>query len=132
MTGGWGQALDVAIVLVLGAVAVAAGSPLVKGVFRLVQRSDGDLPSLLPSRPMALRGGTWIGMLERMAVYAAVLAGWKETLAVVLVVKGLARYPELSSPDGSTAERFIIGTFVSVLSAAGAAALALWLIALTG
>lgn len=132
MTGVWGQVLDVTIVAALGLTAVLAGSPLVKAVFRFVQRSDADLSSLLPSRPITLRGGTWIGMLERVAVYAAVLAGWKETLGVVLVVKGLARYPELSAPDNPGAERFIIGTFVSVLFAVGAAALALWLITLTG
>lgn len=124
--------LDVAIVMALGLMTVLAGGPLVKAVFRFVQRSDAELPSLLPLRPTTLRGGTWIGMLERTAVYAAVLAGWKETLAVILVVKGLARYPELSAPDSSGAERFIIGTFVSVLFAVSGAALALWLITLTG
>ena len=46
-------------------------------------------------------------------------------LAVVLVVKGLGRYPELrAAEDGvrtGAAERFIIGTFASVLWACACA-----------
>ncbi|WP_158726512.1 hypothetical protein [Tomitella fengzijianii] len=64
-------------------------------------------------RPGPLRGGLTIGVLERTAVTAAVLAGWPGGIAVVLAVKGLARYPELREPDAS--EQFIIGTFTSVL-----------------
>lgn len=71
----------------------------------------------------ALRGGTWIGVLERIAVAATLLAGWPEGLAVVLAVKGLARYSELRRPNGA-AERFIIGTFASVLWAAACAGVA--------
>ncbi len=66
-----------------------------------------------------LRGGTWIGALERIAITATLLAGWPEGLAVVLAVKGLGRYPELRQPGA--AERFIIGTFTSVLWAAACA-----------
>lgn len=66
-----------------------------------------------------LRGGAWIGALERVAVTATLVAGWPEGLAVVLAVKGLGRYPELRRPGA--AERFIIGTFTSVLWAAGCA-----------
>ncbi|MDV7266995.1 hypothetical protein R4315_20920, partial [Rhodococcus oxybenzonivorans] len=54
-----------------------------------------------------------IGLLERAAVAAAILAGWPEGIAVVLAVKSLARYPELREPHAS--EQFIIGTFTSVL-----------------
>lgn len=75
-----------------------------------------------------LRGGTWIGGLERIAVYAALVGGWKEAIAMVLAVKALGRYPELRNGETSAvAERFIIGTFVSVLWASGCALLALWL-----
>jgi hypothetical protein len=52
-------------------------------------------------------------------VAGTLLVGWPEGLAVVLAVKGLGRYPELRRPGA--AERFIIGTFTSVLWAAGAA-----------
>lgn len=67
-----------------------------------------------------LRGGATIGVLERAAIAASVLVGWPEGIAVVLAVKGLGRYPELRSPG--TSERFIIGTFGSVL----------WALACTG
>lgn len=66
-----------------------------------------------------LRGGAWIGFLERVAISATLLAGWPEGMAIVLAVKGLGRYSELGS-SASAAERFILGTFASVLWAAAA------------
>lgn len=74
-----------------------------------------------------LPGGTWIGMLERLAIYAGLVAGYPEAIAICLALKGLARYPELKATTTGAAERFIIGTFVSVLLACGCAGLALWL-----
>ena len=110
--------------------AVAVGGPLTTAVLRAVSRSPGSRASRHQQRvpgPDAavataagvLRGGTWIGALERLAVVTSLLAGWPEGLAVVLAVKGLGRYPELRHPGA--AERFIIGTFCSVLWAAGCA-----------
>ena len=128
-----------------GVLAVVAGSPLTLLVFRLVDRRDrvgadagsgatdrqADTPgtAALPSVARAdtsLRGGLWIGLLERAAVYATIVAGWPEGLAVILAVKGLGRYPELRARlDPTVAERFIIGTFTSVLTACACAGLAL-------
>uniref|UniRef100_UPI0035E44C6C hypothetical protein n=1 Tax=Phytoactinopolyspora halotolerans TaxID=1981512 RepID=UPI0035E44C6C len=71
------------------------------------------------SNPDTLRGGATIGVLERAAVVATLLAGWPEGLALILAVKGLARYPELRKP--AAPERFIIGTFASILWAAAVA-----------
>ncbi len=82
-----------------------------------------------------LRGGAWIGAFERAAVFAALAAGWPEGLAVVLALKGLGRYSELRGDarrggrgvlrrpgaSGGVAERFIIGTFASVLWACACA-----------
>ena len=77
--------------------------------------------------------GAWIGALERITIFGTLVAGWPEGLALVLALKGLGRYPELraaetgGAPSG-TAERFIIGTFTSVLwacSCAGVVALLL-------
>jgi hypothetical protein len=64
----------------------------------------------------------WIGALERAAVASCLLAGFGEGVAIVLAVKGLGRYPELRAPGA--AERFIIGTFMSLLWAGGAAGVA--------
>lgn len=63
--------------------------------------------------PEVLRGGAWIGALERVAVAGTLLAGWPEGLPVVLAVKGLGRFAELKA--AAAAERFIIGTLTSVL-----------------
>lgn len=112
-----GPPLVVAMVLVV-AVAVTGGTVVVPAVFHLARRrpepGDGDADD---ERPV-LRGGLVIGTLERIAVVVAVLTGWPEGIAVVLAVKGLARYPELRDPRAS--EYFIIGTFTSVLWALAA------------
>lgn len=110
--------------------AVVVGGPLATAVLRAVsgrsaprtrrhqQRGLGP-DAAIASAAEVLRGGAWIGALERLAVVTSLLAGWPEGLAVVLAVKGLGRYPELRHPGA--AERFIIGTFCSVLWAAGCA-----------
>lgn len=132
--------------------ATTAGSDVVRATFRLVRR-DFDLhhPPTPTRQPAAddqepstptetlrtesggaeiLRGGVWIGYLERAAISATLLAGWPEGMALVLAVKGVGRYPELRGPMSSETnapEAFIIGTLVSVLWAAAAAGTA-WLL----
>lgn len=136
-------ALKAAVVAVLAVLAVLAGSPVVTAVFG---RADPPRPPTTSSEQAAaadvtdapgiraaaatLRGGRWIGMLERLAVFATILAGFGEGIAVVLAIKALARYPELKATSSGAAERFIIGTFTSVLFAAACAGLAWWLIGL--
>lgn len=62
-----------------------------------------------------LRGGTWIGALERLALTATLVAGWPEVLVALVAVKAFARYPELKAgPTTGAVERFIIGTFTSL------------------
>ncbi len=78
-----------------------------------------------PADPEVLRGGAWIGALERAAVAGTLFAGWPQGLAVVLAVKGLGRYAQLKAP--AAAERFIIGTLASVLWAAACVGVALLL-----
>lgn len=104
-----GFALGATLVLAVLA-AATGGAPLVRAAFRIARRRDDTGPG--PDNG-PLRGGRTIGVLERTAVAVAILAGWPEGLAVVLAVKGLARYPELREPNAS--EQFIIGTFTSVL-----------------
>ncbi|GAA1153101.1 hypothetical protein [Nocardioides aquiterrae] len=112
------------IVALGGALAIAGGGPLTSLVFDLVDRRETAAGSM-DHAGHVLRGGAWIGALERIAIYASLVAGWPEGLAVVLAVKGLGRYPELrAAEDGvrtGAAERFIIGTFASVLWACGCA-----------
>ncbi|MFD1813805.1 hypothetical protein [Rhodococcus gannanensis] len=111
-----GFALGATLVIAVAA-AATGGAPLVLAAFRIARRrsESGARPDEGP-----LRGGRTIGVLERVAVAVAILAGWPEGLAIVLAVKGLARYPELREPHAS--EQFIIGTFTSVL----------WAVAVTG
>jgi hypothetical protein len=70
-----------------------------------------------------LRGGAIIGILERLAVCLAILAGQPVAIAYVVAIKGLGRFAELKETPVA-AERFIIGTLTSMLWAAGMAALA--------
>ncbi|CAI9419536.1 hypothetical protein [Nocardioides sp. T2.26MG-1] len=120
-----GRGLTALLALLAGAVAVAGGGPVTALVFDLVDRREAPADSM-QTAGRVLRGGAWIGALERGAILATLVAGWPEGLAVVLAVKGLGRYPELrAAEDGvrtGAAERFIIGTFVSVLWACACAA----------
>ena len=68
-----------------------------------------------------LRGGLTIGVLERLAVAGAILAGFPEALAVVVAIKGVGRFTELASSEAR--ERFIIGTFASLIWACACAIL---------
>nr|WP_202886309.1 hypothetical protein [Kribbella sandramycini] len=109
------------LLLLAGGLAVTGGGPLTTSVLALVDRGNTRAQSTQKAGEV-LRGGALIGALERGAIYGALVAGWPEGLAIVLAIKGLARYPELRSPDQpasvtpqAVAERFIIGTFTSVL-----------------
>ena len=106
------------------AAAVAGGGPVATAVLRA---ADPAAVGVIggPQDPMILRGGAWIGVLERAAVAATLLAGSAEGLVVVLAVKGLGRYAELRTP--AAAERFILGTLASALWAAACVGVALLL-----
>jgi hypothetical protein len=118
---GAGHGVTELVRVLAGALAVAGGGLVTTQVFSFVEE-----PERVNRAGAILRGGAWIGALERLAVYAALVAGWAPGLAVVLAVKGLGRYPELrNQEDTGVAERFIIGTFASVLWAVGCAALTL-------
>ena len=111
-------------------VSVALGWPLTRSVLRLASRSSdagdrtterndatvSDGPDGARARA-SLRGGAWIGILERAAITASVLTGFPTAIAFVIAVKGLGRYPELKENPGAS-ERFVIGTLASMLWAA--------------
>lgn len=77
-----------------------------------------------------LKGGRLLGPLERLIIFAIVLAGDPAAAAIVITGKGLLRFPEIRSearqpgPDAVT-EYFLIGTFVSLLIASTLAVLVL-------
>ena len=80
-------------------------------------------PGGTASTERILRGGAIIGVLERLAVCLAILAGEPVAIAYVVAIKGLGRFAELKATPVA-AERFIIGTLASLLWAAGIAVLA--------
>ncbi|WP_067438298.1 hypothetical protein [Nocardioides jensenii] len=109
-----------------GLLAVAGGGVVTSSVFALIDGSGAASAGSMRRAGEVLRGGAWIGGLERAAVFLTLIAGWPEGIAITLALKGLGRYPELRTETPGAAERFIIGTFTSVLWAiacAGAATL---------
>jgi hypothetical protein len=114
------------------AAAVAAGSDLGEaGPLGIPSPPPAAEPAvtLLEAAGEQLRGGRAIGVLERIGTYATLLSAFPAGIAVIVAIKGLARYPDLKASDG-TAERFIVGTFASMLVAAAAAGVAHWFIGL--
>ena len=118
------------LVILAGLLAVVGGGPVTTRVFAFVDRADrADRDRQLDQQTLAqaglvLRGGAWIGALERAAVFAGLAAGFPGGLAVVLALKGVGRFQDLrgdGTGQGATTERFIIGTFTSVLWAAACA-----------
>ena len=110
-----------------GSVAVAAavvtGGATTLTVLALADASTR--PGTTRVQRTVLRGGAWIGALERLATLGTLLAGWPEGLVAIVAVKAFARYPELSTGQATGAiERFIIGTSTSLGSAAVCAGIA--------
>lgn len=120
--GGWllydpeyaadGNALRGTLIVLVAVLAAFGGGPVTAAV---LHRVDHGGP--IEQAGKVLRGGAWIGAMERTAIFVTLVAGWPQGLAVVLAMKGLGRYPELKQPGA--AERFIIGSFTSVLWAVG-------------
>ena len=119
-----GTILDAGIALALGLIVITLGSPLTTWVFRRVDRDGTEASPQVTKAASTLRGGRAIGMLERAAVYLTIVAGWPEGVALVVALKGLGRYGELRGATEGTAERFLIGSFTSLLFAAAVAAAA--------
>ena len=117
--GRWSLTMLVALA---GLLAVVAGGPVTTAIFTIIDRTD-DARQSLDDAGRVLRGGAWIGALERLAVFAGLAAGFPEGVAVVLALKSVGRFPDLRSDPagGAASERFIIGTFSSVLWAAACA-----------
>lgn len=76
-------------------------------------------PALSPEPPAApfveLKGGRFIGPLERLFLLALVLAGQFTAIAALVAAKGIIRFPEISkdTSGGSKAEYFLVGSFAS-------------------
>ncbi len=73
----------------------------------------------LPSDPAPtfteLKGGRFIGPLERLFLLALILSGAFTAMAALVAAKGIIRFPEISKDavGGSKAEYFLVGSFAS-------------------
>lgn len=78
------------------------------------------------TEPELLRGGAWIGALERIAVTLGLILAQPLLIPVVVAVKGLGRFSELKTSSAS--EKFVIGTLASFLWAGLVSLVAIWLL----
>ena len=127
-----------ALALTMCACGAVAGNGVIRALLRRIDDGGARVAAAqgtLMGAQKELPGGRWIGILERIAVYVSIVAGFPTGIAVALAVKGLGRYPELrAEKEGREAARvgelFIIGTFASVLWAAAWAGVAVGVCAL--
>ncbi|MBW3068620.1 hypothetical protein GZ998_03710 [Actinomyces sp. 594] len=109
----------VGVVILLGAPA----NGLVSAVLSLARGSNASAGALSPL-VVAMRGGRWIGPLERILILLLAAAGAQAAVAAVIAAKGVIRFPEINKDqDGRKAEEFLIGSMTSwilaVLAIAG-------------
>ena len=130
-----GVVLDLVLkgaVLLAGGVFAMLGNGVIRWLLRRIdqaarQAADQEVRQTrqqlgLVEAQKELPGGRWVGILERIAIYACIVSGFASGMAIVLAVKGLGRYADLKTTSESGTSRkgelFIIGTFASVLWAA--------------
>ena len=74
----------------------------------------------------SMRGGRWIGPLERILIVLLASVEASAAVAAIVAAKGIIRFPEISldvkeADGGQKAEEFLIGSFASwILAALGA------------
>jgi hypothetical protein avisC_09446 len=70
-----------------------------------------------------MRGGRWIGPLERILIVLLASVEASAAVAAIVAAKGIIRFPEISldvkeADGGQKAEEFLIGSFASWILAA--------------
>lgn len=73
--------------------------------------------------PTHLKGGRWIGPLERITLAGLLVFGAHPVAAGLIAAKGIVRFPEIQADQqhGNKAEYFLVGSFVSWTLAIAAA-----------
>ncbi len=124
-TGESGFALQALVSILALGIAVLGGGPAAALSLRIASRgvAEGEHGGIIQDGGEVLRGGMAVGILERLAMAGVILAGFPEGIAVIVAIKGVGRFTELDA--AATRERFIIGTFVSLIWAAGAIGVAI-------
>lgn len=106
------------------------GNRITRAVLALAgRRADGASGPAAAGPPQdGLRGGRYIGPMERILMSALGLAQAYPVIAALMAAKGIVRFPEISADrgEGSRAEEFLIGSLAS-WSLAGAGGLLVWL-----
>ena len=63
---------------------------------------------------VSMRGGRWIGPLERILILLLASVEAPAAVAAVVAAKGVIRFPEISKDEaGQKAEEFLVGSFAS-------------------
>jgi hypothetical protein len=130
------------LTILMVVLAVAGGGPLATAVLDIATggsvlggshggilvpangHAAGDVNAAQQPKREVMRGGVTIGILERLAVAAVIVAGYPEGLAVIIAIKGVGRFSELGEA-AEARERFIIGSMVSWIWAASCAGIVL-------
>lgn len=112
--------------IVIGILLASAfgGYVLVAFALKKITRKDPPPGTENSEQDNVLRGGAWIGVLERLAATGAVLAGQPALIAIIVAVKGLGRFDELKG-NPAASEKFVVGTLLSLVWAAGLGAIGL-------
>ncbi|MBV0895033.1 hypothetical protein [Microbacterium sp. NC79] len=94
---------------------VSAGSWIVAGKWRWARVQVMPPEPAAPRVISTMRGGRWIGPLERWAIVALGLAGALGIIAAIMAGKGIVRFPEINADRGigSKAEEFLVGSLLS-------------------
>lgn len=116
-------AITVIVTVAALVAAVAGGDPLTRWVLGRVASPAQPEDVQDAEGERLLRGGQVIGLLERLAVAGAVVAGFPEALAVIVAIKGVGRFSDLET--SAVRERFIVGTLTSWIWAGGCAVVVL-------
>lgn len=96
--------------------------PRTSAAWRVLRR-DKELAVVRKDEPepaaSGFRGGRIVGPLERVLVFASLLAGMPVVIAGLVAAKGVVRFPEISADrsGGTKAEEFLVGTLCSFLLA---------------
>lgn len=89
---------DLLVAIAAAIIAALIGWPLVPLLLRLTHAGPGSKPERTGAEDVeVLRGGLWIGIVERALIAGAIVLGRPELMAVVIAVKGLGRFAEIKS-----------------------------------
>ncbi len=93
--------------LLTGAVLLSSPTGILIG-----QMTKGWREKILNPETLA-NAGKWIGIIERMIVYALVLMGEFSAISLLIAAKGIIRFNEKDRPEVKT-EYLVIGTLLSI------------------